>query len=349
MTQEFAWRGFCGVNVVKPATTVVNTSTRTLLNVFQLHGFDAHSVIAEVENCSDLLVPYARLDVATVHKIWHDVYEISGDGIGFATAAALPPGAFGVLDYLLSVLPTLGDVFSALGEFYPLINSGAILSARREKNSVALELKYPPNTPPGLVKRATEFTFAVFVRRFQEMTGCQSLRPLHVDFAHSSNDRSLADEKYFGAEIRFLRRLDALYFDEQLLSMPLLRTDAALAERLKWYADGLLNGSYRGAKVVDDVRAVLTAFVGSDRTGVQTTSRELGMSTRDLQRKLNACGTSYQAILDQVRCENALHCLSDGLSAVEISYLLGFSEPSAFSRAFKTWTGKSVKHILSNS
>ena len=66
----------------------------------------------------------------------------------------------------------------------------------------------------------------------------------------------------------------------------------------------------------------------------------LGLTSRSLQRRLKDEGTAFQTLREDVRRELAQRYLSDGLSIAEISFLLGFSEPSAFFRAFKRWTGK---------
>jgi AraC-like DNA-binding protein len=64
------------------------------------------------------------------------------------------------------------------------------------------------------------------------------------------------------------------------------------------------------------------------------------MSARTLQRRLSAAGLSYQELLDVVRRETAEKCMMDSsLSIGEVAYLVGYSEPAAFHRAFKRWTG----------
>jgi AraC-like DNA-binding protein len=77
-------------------------------------------------------------------------------------------------------------------------------------------------------------------------------------------------------------------------------------------------------------------------------ARDLGMSARTLQRRLSAVGSSYQQVLDSSRRETAERCLTgSSLSVAEIAYMLGFSEPAAFHRAFKRWTGmtpQAVRH-----
>ena len=90
------------------------------------------------------------------------------------------------------------------------------------------------------------------------------------------------------------------------------------------------------------MRAALIDELPTGTLDDDTIARAVYMSARTLQRKLVDEGTSFTKLLDGVRCELAEHYIVDrSLNFNEISYLLGFSEPSAFSRAFKRWTGHS--------
>jgi AraC-like DNA-binding protein len=85
-------------------------------------------------------------------------------------------------------------------------------------------------------------------------------------------------------------------------------------------------------------RALATRVVGGD-TRIGTIARALAMSTRSLQRKLEAEGSSYQALVDESKRDAAERYLSDSALPIgEVAYLLGYSEPAAFHRAFKRWT-----------
>jgi AraC-like DNA-binding protein len=69
-------------------------------------------------------------------------------------------------------------------------------------------------------------------------------------------------------------------------------------------------------------------------------ARKLALSTRTLQRRIEAEGTTYQQVLDDTRTDLARHYLQNtALSVAEIAFLLGFSEPNSFYRAFRAWTG----------
>ena len=92
--------------------------------------------------------------------------------------------------------------------------------------------------------------------------------------------------------------------------------------------------------VVDRVQRVLSGVLGEGDASLGAVARKLRMSERTLQRKLAEESASYDALLDAMRHELAVRYLADRKIAIaEVAYLLGYSEPSPFHRAFKRWTG----------
>ena len=94
-------------------------------------------------------------------------------------------------------------------------------------------------------------------------------------------------------------------------------------------------------RVARRVRAFLLEEVQRGAPTLQTAAAHLRTSPRTLKRRLQEEGTTFQDLLDSVRCDLAKRYLEEPRLALgEVSFLLGFSEPSAFHRAFKRWTGK---------
>lgn len=98
----------------------------------------------------------------------------------------------------------------------------------------------------------------------------------------------------------------------------------------------------RPAPLSRKVEAEIEPLLASGRAGVETIARALGLSRQTLYRRLKEEGTTFEQLLDQVRRRLALRFVREqGLSVKEASWRLGFSDPSAFSRAYKRWTGES--------
>src|SRR6185295_9090017 len=88
------------------------------------------------------------------------------------------------------------------------------------------------------------------------------------------------------------------------------------------------------------VKRVLHEVLRNDEGHVEIVAKRLGLTSRSLQRRLKDENTTFNTIREDVRQDLAKRYLDDGLAIAEISFLLGFSEPSAFFRAFKRWTGE---------
>ena len=92
-----------------------------------------------------------------------------------------------------------------------------------------------------------------------------------------------------------------------------------------------------------EVERQVETMLESGAVRVDALARELGMSRQTLYRRLKAEGATFEALLDAVRRRSALKLIREGVSVKEAAYRLSFSDPSAFSRAYKRWTGRSPK------
>jgi AraC-like DNA-binding protein len=123
--------------------------------------------------------------------------------------------------------------------------------------------------------------------------------------------------------------------------LPLRRRDSALGSLLQRQADESIARFPPMESVALEVRRALASRVGRGDTRIQTIARILATSPRSLQRRLAAAGVSYHQLLDLSRKDAAERYLTDSpLSIGEVAYLLGYSEPAAFNRAFRRWHHK---------
>jgi AraC-like DNA-binding protein len=115
---------------------------------------------------------------------------------------------------------------------------------------------------------------------------------------------------------------------------------------LERHADALQARVPDADSLAGRVRKCLIARLRDGEPEQPTIARALGLSERTLQRRLRAEHTTFAALLDQVRSELAsMYLLDPQLAVFEVAYLLGFSEPSAFNRAFRRWTGKTPREF----
>ena len=104
------------------------------------------------------------------------------------------------------------------------------------------------------------------------------------------------------------------------------------------------------ASTAQRIRSVLLESLPSGKSAIADTANRLATSTRTLQRRLTAEGTSYQEVLDGVREELAMHYLKNSsLPSAQISFLLGFKDPNSFFRAFHAWSGSTPDSVRNGS
>lgn len=164
--------------------------------------------------------------------------------------------------------------------------------------------------------------------------------PLEVRFPHCAPADISEHQQLFGCKIQFGWERTELVFALELLDTPLVKADPALQAILEAQVVAVIEKLPKGEATTDAVRRHLASELGKGQPTLEQIALRLHMSSRTLRRYLDEEGTSFRQILSEVRRELASRHSSEGRLAIgEIAFLLGFSEPSAFHRAFKQWTG----------
>lgn len=165
--------------------------------------------------------------------------------------------------------------------------------------------------------------------------------PMLVRFANAADDHVRAYEEYFGCPVIFDQQDPGIRFGLQFLSLPLKNPDPQLIALLEQHAERLLEQLPQQEECIEQVRKAISHALREGEPDVELISKRLNCSSRTLQRSLRRAGTSFRDELALVRRELATFYLRDPqLMIVDIALLLGYSEHSAFTRAYKSWTGR---------
>jgi AraC-like DNA-binding protein len=193
---------------------------------------------------------------------------------------------------------------------------------------------------PGDSRHLAESVFAG-IRVFGNWLAGAPLPPAELTFTHACEADLAEYERVFGAVPAFAGSSNAARFPAQLLAFPMPGADVSLYPVLQRHAEHLL-GQRAGLDtgIVARVHAAVIRNLAHDRVRLAPIAAELKLSPRTLQRKLSEAGANFQQILDRARYALALDYLRQpGLSLVDIAFLLGYQEQSAFTHAFKEWAG----------
>jgi AraC-like DNA-binding protein len=197
-----------------------------------------------------------------------------------------------------------------------------------------------PNDFPELTE-STFTRFAVGPRRFLPRPIVTAVEVTHPRPAHAEEY-----ERVLGAPVTFGAGWNALRMDMSLADHPVAALPGYAFGVLADRADALLASLREATTLRGRVEALLMPVLHTGKASVDYAAGQLGVSRQTLFRRLKAEGTSFEAVLDGLRRRLALDYLAARkVSVNETAYLVGFSEPAAFSRAFKRWTGRSPREV----
>lgn len=239
-----------------------------------------------------------------------------------------PLGLFG---HMVWMSGTVRDALARAVKFYAAITHRTTLSLEEQRGVATLS----QHGAPGVVRGAilTELAFASLALRARTGTG-DRFAPRAVRFQHAGA-MSPAYRDVFRAPVTFGASIDAIDIASTMLDLPLATADAVVSAALETKVAELSSAGH--SSLVDRVRRV--AHLGTP-TAI---ARELGTSARTLRRHLEQEGHTLRGIVDELRRERAEQLLASGVAAKDVAFQLGFSEPSALSRALKRWKAARVK------
>lgn len=285
--------------------------------------------------------PDARIDVEVENALWDAAARRTGDAhFGLHAAAALRAGAFDVLDYVVRTAPTLRAALERVSRYNRLVHSAAVFHVTDAADRVRVEHAFAvAGHAPG--RHASEFTLASILTIGGQICGAP-LVALAVELpAHPPDGDRDVYARVFGVVPRFGTPAGAIELARDIVDRACPAADPNLSEIILRQADALLAARPDPTEsFANRVRRFVSTELGAGATTLAAIARGLRMSERTLQRRLADEGVTFDTLVEELRRDLASRYLTDPRLAIgEVAYLLGYSEPSAFHRAFKRWTG----------
>lgn len=300
--------------------------------------------ISRLPGLAGLDDPDVRVSERAAQEAWRLASSLTRDpALGVHLAESLPRGALDLVEYAFRSSASLGVGLERLARYGRVLSDR--VAARTEDNGTDLLMVVRDTGSSPLHPARAEFALAVAVRLARDGTGSE-LTPVQVCFAHSAPADVAEHLRFFRVPVRFESGANTMILSRTDADRPLRGADAALSaivrRRLeKALAEREVDG--KGPMAVR-VRRILMDDLGQTTLTPAAVARALDVSTRTLSRRLAAEGTSFRHILDQARCELAMALLHDGsLSVGDIAFFLQYSEPAAFHRSFRRWTGQTPR------
>ncbi|MES2153232.1 MAG: AraC family transcriptional regulator [Pseudomonadota bacterium] len=264
--------------------------------------------------------------------------ELSGDAhFGLHVGERVKLGTYSVYGLILLSCRDFGQAFEQTIRYEQLAHD--LGRSALHLDGAQAQYEWISNFP-GATRHLVESVFAG-IRVFTSWLAGVELPAARLEFGHAGAADGAEYLRLFGVMPAFGAQSNAVAFDARLLAWPVPNADVGLYPVLQQHAEQLLGQRRFGeAGVVAQVHAAIIRNLAHDRVRLALIADELKLSPRTLQRKLSEAGASFQQVLDQARHALALDYLRQpGLSLVDIAFLLGYREQSAFTHAFKDWAG----------
>lgn len=266
--------------------------------------------------------------------------------LGFHLAESVELRELGLLYYVAASSETLGDVLQRASRYSSIVNEGLSLRYRAGPD-ITVEVR-SVGVARHLDHHQIEFVMTALIRMCRKLTGVR-LAPSRLRLAHRRGEGSSELIRYFGKSIEFAAGVDELTFVAKTRDMVVASADPYLNKLLVANCEEALS---RRPVARDSFRSVvenaIVPLLPHGKARAPEVARRLGLSQRTCARRLSAEGATFSQILDTLRGDLARRYLADReLSISRIAWLLGYQEVSAFTHAFRRWTGRTPREARS--
>lgn len=325
-------------------STLASTTTLLATALREDYGIDPEPVFARAGlSVMPPESPQLRYPLSKIRLLWEYGREASGDdAIGLRSGRYAKPTNFYAFGYSWLASGTLLGAMQRLVRYVRVVSTASVeVSLVEMSDSYALitVIPDPAHAPPkeGLDSGMT--ALLALCDTIAEKEIC----PLRVDLARPEVDHPEVYREALRAPVHFNADVGTLFFDKDVLREPLPLSAPDVAKATDRIAEQYIE-VLDPRQVASQVRQLLITLLPSGKAGKDQVAERLNRSTSTLQRQLKSEGLSYRDVLESTQRGLAETYLRDKkYSLAQIAYMLGFSEQSNFSRAFKRWTSMSPK------
>ncbi len=316
------------------------TATNILWKLIEANGHDPGGLYQEVGIDPGLLnKPGARVPSTLVNQLWERASELIDDPcFGLKASKYWHPSYFHALGYAWLASHSLRDALNRFVRYLRIVSEKIFITLKDERDGFTLILSYKilGMRVPAQIDMGMAMTIHICRLNFGE-----DLKPVAVHIMHTPPPCADKYLELFGAPVQFSAKRDSITFARSDVDKYLAGANPQLA-RLNDQVMIEYLAKLNKDDIIDRVTAAVVDMLPSGGVADEKIAESLNMSVRSLQRRLKEVGTTFRTILDMVRKDLATTYVRDPeIELAEVAFLLGFSEQSAFSRAFRRWTGTS--------
>lgn len=322
-----------------PAKVLAAAATGAV-DLFHKYGGDADRIFGRAGlRINDLTSPLDELNLAQYCALFEEAAQQTGNSnIGLEFGQNFQPKALGMLGFAAISSPTLAAALRNMERYFPAHQDQTSFGLIQDCDILWLSYRI---LDPRIKNRRqdAELSLGMFCNLFKHAHG-GNWTPLEIRFEHNKPDGHDEHEMRFDAPVQFGRRTNAIAFRRADLDAIMPEQDPYLASVVEPFLQGRCETQANPQDFATAVRNEVKMHLGERLPSVADISKLFGVSEPAFQKRLRAHGLIFGDIVKAARHELALHYIADpDMALTEIAYCLGYSELSAFSRAFRNWTG----------
>lgn len=324
------------------AATYFAPTTRILWKIVESYGVDPEPLFRKLHVDPRLMEDgSARIQYSVADLLWVGASKLVDDPcFGLRAAKYWHPSNLNALGYAWLASTSLRTALGRFCRYSRILSSGAVIELKEEPGSLYLEITYTERTASFFWR--VDALLALLISMCRVNYG-EKLDPVYVSISHP--EPSCAGDYFalFRCPVEFSAAENRIAFSQQVADERLPGANPQFAQLNDEIVINYL-ARLEGENIVHRVKAAIIENLPSGGVSDASIADVLYMNVRSLQRRLKADGTTFKTLLNETRKELAESYIQDDkLTLSEISFMLGFSEISSFSRAFKRWTGASPK------
>ena len=271
------------------------------------------------------------------------------DNFGLWFGNQFQPNDLGLWGYAAISSPTLGNALDNLIDLFRYHQQCSMMRLASASNGYC-NLEYQVRDPQIFERRQdAELSLGMFLNVIREGAGT-NWQPEEIYFEHPKPENSSEHEKAFDAPVFFSQKINAIVFNPAVLENKMPNSDLKLMSLTRTCLESLHTNTPFTQNLTDRIRNIIRIKLADGYPSLELVAESIYMSTSAIQRSLAWEGLSYTDLVEETRKSLAeMYFKQRNLSLSEIAYLLGYSELSAFSRAFRRWTGLSPREYRGRS
>ncbi|PXA52473.1 AraC family transcriptional regulator [Acinetobacter baumannii A424] len=325
--------------------TALASWVKAIQKALEKAGVDSQPLLEQAGlDIQALSNPDARYSLKQTANLWKLAVQKTQDScFGLKVASQVNQNTFHVLGHSLITSTTLKEMFLRIIRYFRVVTDIPELEFYGQGNNHYFVIHVPDEVQPESI----DAFISVFIRSSRALQG-SVFSPLRIELRRSEPEDLETFQSILKAPIVFNAPKDMIVFDTATIEQPLEGANPTLTQEY----DEIINrylARFDKENILARVKVKLIEKLSTGDFQQQDVAKSLGLSIRSLQRKLSAENTSYSELLDQTRHELALSYIKNSSHNItEIAYILGFTDVSSFTRAFRRWTDLSPIHYREN-